>query len=92
MRDAITRNLRSGPNGRVGVEDIDWMSRLMMPSVWAASCASAMSMAMATMRSTSNIFAAIRYFSVTPSKYSMAMKGSPFVLADLIDCADIRVV
>jgi hypothetical protein len=53
------------------------MSRWMMPSAWAASSASAMSMAIATMCSISSARAAIGYFSVTPSRYSMAMNCSP---------------
>src|SRR5271165_1520906 len=62
-----------------------------MPSTWAVSSASAMSMPRVTIVSVSRVRAAIKYFSVTPCKYSMAINRFPSC-SDLIDRADIGMV
>src|ERR1019366_2452044 len=53
------------------------MSRWTMPSAWAASSASAISMASDSINSASIGLPAMRCFSVSPSKNSMAMNGCP---------------
>ena len=68
------------------------MSRWTMPLACAASSASAISMAKSSTASISSGVPAMRCFSVTPSRNSMAMKASPSLLADFVDRADVRMI
>jgi hypothetical protein len=55
-------------------------SRWMMFFAWAAAKASAISLEISKIRSTSSGFPRIKYFSVAPSKYSITMKTLSFSL------------
>jgi hypothetical protein len=68
------------------------MSRWTMPSVWAASSASAISMASDRINSVSIGHPPMRCFSVIPSRNSMAMKVCPCWSFNLVDGADIGVI
>ena len=68
------------------------MSRWTIPSEWAASSASAISMADDSSVPTSMRLPAMRCFRVMPSRYSMAMKALAFVFADFVNGADVGVV
>ena len=68
------------------------MSRWTMPATWAASSASAMSMAMGNSSSISMGRPSMRCFRVWPSRNSMAMKAVTVLFADVVNRADIGVV